>query len=208
VQVEWQTHFAVPIPFLFAARSPQPAPHSTATQPNRALYARIYNSDKEVDIPTPQFIINTMMTAPQALSRVYDVYPPPTLAWSEPSETVVQRGTLFLTLLDPTWFLPNCATPINLGQFNINNFYHCILGQRYGSYDEGLIRLGLTQGDAFNLGFESTLGSNVTHLQTAWLQTIAQHRRNHQLRAELQPSSITAVLQATFDRNARHHDAP
>jgi hypothetical protein len=101
-------------------------------------------------------------------------------------EARVQAGMAFLdTALGPDW-----VRRINVSRLDINANCYCVLGQLYGDYYEGRIRLGIDFTMSEDLGFYESFAMNWRHQQLtpAWRAAVWARLR--------QPESVQEPEQA------------
>jgi hypothetical protein len=68
----------------------------------------------------------------------------------------VSRGMAFQDHADaPRWWAPDARDAIDLGRLNMGHRGHCVLGQRYGNYEMGIVLLGLAPAQSVRLGFHA-----------------------------------------------------
>jgi hypothetical protein len=67
----------------------------------------------------------------------------------------VAGGATLLDCADPDWWREDVPQAIDLGLLNMGSDCYDVLGQRYGSYKDGLRFLGISQQQAEQVGFDS-----------------------------------------------------
>lgn len=89
----------------------------------------------------------------------------------------VQRGAALLDRVDPSW-----RPKVKRSELNLSSPDHCIVGQVFGGYNDGLKRLGLRGFDGLDFndtfqaeidhGFERGQGVEYWELEREWLKEL------------------------------------
>lgn len=87
----------------------------------------------------------------------------------------VEAGAARLDATDPDWWRtdPPDGRVIDLAQLDIASGYRCVLGQRYGHFDE--IALGIDE--AGHCGFDFFHSGEIPQLTAAWVELISERRQ-------------------------------
>ncbi len=82
----------------------------------------------------------------------------------------VERGAALLDKERPGWF-----TRLDLKTHQLRSSDHCVLGQEYGFYGAGIVRLGLSTGEEH--GFVAGSCSAYTRLRSEWIKVVSERRK-------------------------------
>lgn len=103
----------------------------------------------------------------------------------------VRQGAQALDLMTPDWWKRI------IGPINLSSGYHCVLGQVYGDYSEGLLRLGLNGSchASAEHGFLVISGMDGWKMHQTWYQEIKARER---YAAEAEKAEAKAKKEAEY----------
>jgi hypothetical protein len=97
--------------------------------------------------------------------------------------TRVAKGVALLDEKAPGW-----VGFINLADFSISTTDNCVLGQVYGSYDEGMEELSLRDPELYGFDVETHGMTGILEfrrLQAEWVRVLAVLRQKNQAKEEI-----------------------
>ena len=101
------------------------------------------------------------------------------------AQNLISRADIALRWCDPRW-VEKIVRPVDVADGVLSP-----LGQIFGTYDAGLVSLGLTASQAAECGFASQPGVQTSHVNDAWNQLVLSYRAAARLLPEasaLQPA--------------------